>query len=698
MSDKLLTDAEQVVVRMTLQREQEQAMLVTLPVRFQENMAAIATFFPRLHAEFEGYKPKRPFRFFCNENGEPNLLWLDDNQALYGHSPYELARAQVESVLASSTLGVMNLRPGDNYFDQIHPEYLNKIIDLFNARRSSLRLAQQLPVSIPMMLMFGIGLGYQLGYLYERHKIKNLFVVEPDPDLFYASLFTFDWAPLLRYLDENRLGMHIFVGSDENNIAEDLGIAVNKRGAFWATSICSFWHYPSEKISTLIRKVEKEFHNIKLGWGFFDDNVIAIAHSYANINGRVPFLRRDSKVSGMAAQFPVFIVGNGPSLDKAIPFIKEHQQQAIIIACGSSISALHKVGIKPDILVAVERTKSSADFLGTLNAPDFLRDILFLGVDVLHPDCFGYFEQYAVGFKSMEPVHILLSRLGLVDDVAFLPCVNPFVGNTGLSYAATLGFKQLYLFGIDNGYLSKDHHHSRLSSYFDEHGNAIDKLKEAMTSSSNIRLPGNFGGEVISNGLFSLSVKQMEVMLRMAPDVRCHNTADGAKIEGSIAQRIEEIQLQENLLEKERLLADIRSTFFAPLEISAEELEEHLGIEVFDKLVDLMRDEWDKVSLTHDEIIELMQKQYNYLLYMMTTREGHIHRVLVGSLNYFFYIMLSVVHSIELDEGAENEHAFVREMIDLYREFLEKTKDKYRNALHARDESYYELLSHLRKN
>ncbi|MFE8731000.1 6-hydroxymethylpterin diphosphokinase MptE-like protein, partial [Aeromonas hydrophila] len=77
----------------------------------------------------------------------------------------------------------------------------------------------------------------------------------------------------------------------------------------------------------------------------------------------------------------VFVVGNGPSLDQTIGFIAEHKNKAIIIACGTAVSALYKAGIKPDTYVAVERTKSSADFLHILNAGDFLKDCAFLSVD-----------------------------------------------------------------------------------------------------------------------------------------------------------------------------------------------------------------------------------------------------------------------------------------------------------------------------
>jgi len=69
MSDKHLIEAENELSRLAMQSEQEKAMFVTLPARFNENMTAFEMFFPHLHAELKDYVPMRPFRFFCNENG-----------------------------------------------------------------------------------------------------------------------------------------------------------------------------------------------------------------------------------------------------------------------------------------------------------------------------------------------------------------------------------------------------------------------------------------------------------------------------------------------------------------------------------------------------------------------------------------------------------------------------------------------------
>lgn len=144
------------------------------------------------------------------------------------------------------------------------------------------------PATMPLVMMFGVGLGYQLGFLYERCAIKNLFIFEPDLDLFYASLFTFDWAPLLSFLNEEEMGLHFFIGHDEDTLINDMLDAVHKKGAFWVSNQFAFWHYPSDTIFSLIARVSKEFYLLKTGWGFFDDNLFAIAHSHLHLVERQP--------------------------------------------------------------------------------------------------------------------------------------------------------------------------------------------------------------------------------------------------------------------------------------------------------------------------------------------------------------------------------------------------------------------------
>lgn len=87
------------IMRLNSQREQEEAMAQVLPARFEQNMAAFQKFLPDIHKQFDNYQPAKPFKFFCNENGIPNLLWLDNNVPFYGLDPFLECKQQIDSVL-----------------------------------------------------------------------------------------------------------------------------------------------------------------------------------------------------------------------------------------------------------------------------------------------------------------------------------------------------------------------------------------------------------------------------------------------------------------------------------------------------------------------------------------------------------------------------------------------------------------------
>ena len=75
--DAALAKAEQEAQRLQQQAEQEAAMAVALPLRFEQNMAAFRQYIPHIANMYEAYQPARPFKLFCNENGQPNLEWLN---------------------------------------------------------------------------------------------------------------------------------------------------------------------------------------------------------------------------------------------------------------------------------------------------------------------------------------------------------------------------------------------------------------------------------------------------------------------------------------------------------------------------------------------------------------------------------------------------------------------------------------------
>ncbi|WP_429100781.1 motility associated factor glycosyltransferase family protein [Aeromonas rivipollensis] len=690
--DAALIKAEQDALRLQQQAEQEAAMKVALPLRFAQNMAAFRQYIPHIADMYEGYQPARPFKFFCNENGQPNLAWLDDDVAVYGAEPYLICETLVKEFMEKGGLSRFSFSQEANAIGFVHVDYLNRLNAYLDDISTREKMLGQVPHEVPSALIFGVGLGYHLGYLYERCKIGTLFLFEPDLDLFYASLFCFDWAPLLTYLHQENLGLHILLGQDEETIVKDFASAIHSRGSFLIANAFIMWGYQNERIRKLIEKVQQEYYLLVMGWGFFDDNLIALSHTINNIERAVPFLKKGGKVPAGYSRTPVFIIANGPSLDDAIAVIEKNKDKALIISCGSAISALHKVGIKPDIHVETERTKIVYDFLVNLNDPDYLRDVLFLSTDVIHPDCASLFNQSVLAFKLSEPgAAIYHNYFPHLNACAALGGVNPLVGNIGVSAPIHLGFKNLYLFGLDNGYKHKGHHHSKLSSYYNNEESA-GALGEMMYGDSLWRREGNFGGMVISNAMFDTSRRVMEQVLATSEDVRCFNCSDGARIEKARALPSAEINLSIPV-DKSALLGEIVA-LCAPISLSKQDVESLLDIEFFNIFIDKMVAEWQQDFTSRNEINQLMLRNFGYLAQISATRQQHIAQVMIGSMNYVFTLLSSILYSFE---GEEETLVLMKPAIELWLEFLAKVRDMYPKALDSVDMNDNELMALFRK-
>ncbi|MFQ1776026.1 6-hydroxymethylpterin diphosphokinase MptE-like protein, partial [Aeromonas veronii] len=677
---EILKKAEGDALRLKERAEQEAAMSVALPLRFSQSLAAFRKYIPHIADMYESYKPTRPFQFFCNNNGQPNMLWLDDDIAVYGDEPYLTCEALVEGFMSKTELSKLNFSQENNPLGFIHVEYLNRLNSYLNDVSSHEPTLKKAPNEVPSALIFGVGLGYHLGYLYEKCKVGTLFLFEPDLDLFYASLFCFDWSPLLDYIYQENLGLHILLGQNEETIVGDFASAVHSRGSFLIANAFIMWGYQNDKIKKLMDKIKQEYYLLVMGWGFFDDNIIALSHTIKNIERSVPFFKKNARISLKHKRVPIFVVANGPSLDNSISFIEKNKEHAIILSCGSAISALHKAGIKPDIHVETERTKMVYDFLLTLNDPEYLKDIFFLSTDVIHPDCATLFNRSALFFKLSEPGAEIFNNYfhGLQSYAAF-GGVNPMVGNIGVSTPINLGFNQLYLFGLDNGYKSKEHHHSKLSSYYNSEENA-ETLRDLMYGNSEWEREGNFEDVVITNAMFDTSRRVIEQLLATNRDVQCFNCSDGAKIEGARALPTSEISLSVSI-NKIDVLDEIES-LCSPIQLSKQDFYPLLDVVFFNIVIDKMIYEWQQKFSSRNDINQLMLRHFGYLSQIAASRQKHISQTLIGSINYVFTLLSSLLYSFEGEEETLN---IMAPAISLWIEFLSKMKEMYPKALDSVD-------------
>ena len=105
---------------------------------------------------------------------------------------------------------------------------------------------------------------------------------------------------------------------------------------------------------------------------------------------------------------PVIVIGSGPSLDKSLSLLKTLQRKCLLVAAGSSIGSLLKVGIRPHFHVHLERgymgeVKSVySNFLDRSNVDDFdgIVGVMPTSIDPQLPELYRHVLMYSRSGQS----------------------------------------------------------------------------------------------------------------------------------------------------------------------------------------------------------------------------------------------------------------------------------------------------------
>jgi len=134
---------------------------------------------------------------------------------VYPGEPRAWALSQVDAFRRSPDTINVHCSPTEilDEEDSVHIVNSNKALRrILEAPRE---LPEELPGFVNLMLMLGCGLGYQIEALFEHTEIRNLCIIEPEPDIFYASLLTIDWVPVLDHFSQKGRSLELLVGEDQ---------------------------------------------------------------------------------------------------------------------------------------------------------------------------------------------------------------------------------------------------------------------------------------------------------------------------------------------------------------------------------------------------------------------------------------------------------------------------------------------------
>lgn len=626
----------------------------TSQTKFQNNLAALKSYFPDVHREFVDYKAKS-WLPVNNENDLVNLINKRNLAAWYSENPKLDSIENFESYSRHPNKdGLVLGYRGKKLRNYLHYQFVAESESLLEELEE---VEGALPDEVKSLIMFGIGAGYQLEQLCINHKVNKLFVCEPNRDFFYASLFSIDWAALLTKIDDEGGRLYINIGDDGTHLFRDLLNQFYAVGPYNLAHTFFYQGYYNDALNHAIAQLREQLQVVLSMGEYFDHAYFGINHTVEGINRGYHHLRKNPSeyLEFEQKEVPIFLVGNGPSLDYSIDTIKEWKENAIIVSCGTSLQVLHKNGITPDFHAEIEQNRSTYDWAARVDDADYLKNITLISCNGIHPDTCQLYKNILVAFKEGESSSV--STLNVLGEKKYevLQFAFPTVSNFALNLFKVLGFQQLYLFGIDLGFIDELHHHSKSSGYYNSEGEPLYDF--AGNNNTGIVVPGNFRKTVNTKQEFKISRMVMEDTL-YGYKGDCFNTSDGAKIQGTLALPTEDILITSPPERKREVLIKLSSGIFVATADDEGATFEQTYYQQYPN--ETLKSQLHSLTkLVNSDVFDteqaesLIEKQKEFLFASYSKRDSLLFYLLYGTTNYANALMSKLLccePSIRIDK------------------------------------------------
>lgn len=621
---------------------------------FEYNMNLLKEKFPHLHERFKDYQPKQ-FKIALDKSGELNIIGADGN-FIYSENPKQVCEFQAKAYFSNPLKSIYKLNPIDpekQPFDYIHIKYMAEI-----ARKGkeivdeSLQFNYEPLTRYPLLSVIGIGLGYHLEVVAEQN-IDHLYIYEPNPDLFFASLCVVDYRKLVDRFTQDNKTITLLIDNPVDKYIDGFQYLLHKFGQHNSSCMPVYKHYDNELADQGLKGFIKGLNYFYGGFGFFEDEVVSLKHTYQNIKAKNKFLS-EGAIFTEDVKPKVFVCGSGPSLDDAIEQIKKYQDKALVISCGTSLMPLHRNGIIPDYHVEVERTDHVAGVLKALDNPELLQQTTLIGMNTLFPEVVEQFGD-AILFLKPNDGGTDLIRVTYRHGLKQVYATNPTVTNGAVGIFNALKSGDIYLFGCDYGYKDPEQHHSKHTGYYKTYKEK--KVTAGVDKSTNIVRDGNFGGQVFTNHVFDWARNSVEYSIRHHieewEDKKVFNCSDGLAIDGAAPLRPTEINLDDEPVLDKTMIKQIFNEISADDKLPVEEWEKSIhqrGLEVVKLIDDILDKRFLEVDISPEQMFDVAQRAF----YLMMEYEGgkgiFAIRMMKGSLTYVFSTVLGYLFIIKTDK------------------------------------------------
>jgi len=617
-----------------------------LRATFLNNMEAFKNVLPEIYDFFLDYKPDKTLLTIDKDS---NVNLVDNGQLVYEGDPKELSIQQLDAFTVDPKCFSYGMKFSETpYFE--HEAQLKALSERQKKETSQLSNLQiEVPFNEPQLdffCMLGCGLGYQIEELFQRKDIKTFYLYESSPDVFFAAMHCIDFKPLIDKCKSLGGSFTISIGTNEFSFVNDINGLLKKNGFYLVSRIFVYRHYLSDENLNAFKLIHDIVHRFSAGWGFFEDEIISLIHTIENSDNDFPLLIESKDINNSIEQLPVIIVGNGPSLDNDIELLKSKQDQAIIVSSGTALKSLLSNGIKPHLQIEMERTAQLDDHyhLFTEEEHSILKSIPIIALNTVYSGLLKRFSKAYNMLKINDAGTDLTCFLTPNNNYQVVKFCNPTVTNAAIMAILHLGFKNIYLLGVDLGFVDDEHHHSKSSMYYKGEWKGQESNHKNFKGTTKTT-PGNFRDEVYTTSIFDSSKGIFEFAIKDFPNANIYNCSDGAKIAGATPLPFKDLACDRVNFDISNSLNELFDNSFSRNSNQKGYVHKFLENEFFPKfkiVINSFNKFLDEPIKNRAELSDMFSRQNEYV-YMLSVEGSTLlyFRFLKGTMIYFQSCIMS---------------------------------------------------------
>jgi hypothetical protein len=364
-------------------------------------------------------------------------------------------------------------------------------------------------------IIFGTLLGLHIPLVHKKMNAKIYSIIEPSLEIFRLSLFVIDYSKIALESDI------IFY------IAEDQEIFFRKfKTLYYKTfyfnhyiKFCMFTKNCDIYIQAIQEILVSQPHYLYA----YERELQSLQRTYARIKEGFSYIDISKKQQFKEFQDkPLLLLAAGPSLRHEKDFIKKNQSKFIIVAIYATITFLEEHNIIPDIVIQFDQGDSAINTLHLLKNKEFLSNTIFLFAAHVT-------EQFT---EEINNDNIFMFQPTYSAKVNFGTLTSPSVGEIAYCLILQLGFKSIYLLGLDMA-LDPETKQAHFSKNY--RGTfSTDSLKDSLENfdmrKNIIKVKGNFLDQIDTLPAYKISIDHINMFTKifLSEDLNIYNLSNGA--------------------------------------------------------------------------------------------------------------------------------------------------------------------------